>query len=65
MRSISHHIMPLVMNSIGGGHIHMQTHTHIHTHTDDLHGINFKKPGVPLPGLKKDEEKRSGKSLMM
>jgi len=26
--SISHHIMPLVFNSLGGGHTH--THTHIH-----------------------------------
>ena len=29
MGSISHHIMPLVINSLGGG----QTHTRKHTHT--------------------------------
>ena len=61
MRSISHHIMPLVMKRIGGGHTHANTHTythtHIHAHTGDLHRIDFKKPGVPLPGLKRDEEK--------
>ena len=32
MGSISHHIMPLVINSLGGGHTHMQTHTHTQTH---------------------------------
>jgi len=36
---ISHHIMPLVINSLGDGHTHMHTHTHI---TDKS---NFKKPG--------------------
>ena len=29
---ISHRIMPLVINSLGGGHTH--AHTHTHTHTD-------------------------------
>ena len=54
MRSISGHIMPLVTNSLGRGHTHMNTHTHIHTHThtnthtDNLHRINFKKPGARL-----------------
>ena len=28
---VSHHIMPLVINSLGGRHT--QTHTHTHTHT--------------------------------
>ena len=32
MGSISHYIMPLVINSLGGRHTHMQTHTHMHTH---------------------------------
>ena len=32
--SISHHIPPLVINSLGGEHTHMQKHTHTHTHTD-------------------------------
>ena len=31
MGSISHHITPLVINSLGGGDTH--THTHTHTHT--------------------------------
>ena len=30
MESISHHITPLVINSLGGGH----TRKHTHTHTD-------------------------------
>ena len=50
--------MPLVINSLGGGHIHTHRHTdtqahtlthihtHKHTHTEDPHKINFKKPGV-------------------
>ena len=33
MGSISHHITPLVINSLGGGHTHAHTHTHTHTHT--------------------------------
>ena len=32
MGSISHHITPLVINSLGGGHTN--THTQIRTHTD-------------------------------
>ena len=31
MRSISRHIMPLVINSLGGGHTHTHTQTHIQT----------------------------------
>ena len=30
MEFISHHIMPLVIISLGGGH---KTHRHMHTHT--------------------------------
>ena len=57
MESISCNITPLVINSLRGGHTHThtphtQTHTHAntqtHTYTDDLHRINFKKPGVHL-----------------
>ena len=35
MDFISYHIMPLVVNSLEGGHTytHTQTHTHTHTHT--------------------------------
>ena len=33
MRSISCHIMPLVINSLRGGHTHIHTHTLTHTHT--------------------------------
>ena len=49
MEFISRHIMPLVIDSLGGGHTHTQTHTH----TDDPHRINFKKPGAGrhAPGL--------------
>jgi len=31
--SISHHIMPLVINCLGGGHTHAHAHTHRHTQT--------------------------------
>ena len=50
MGSISRHITPIVINSLGGGH----THTYANTHTDDPHRINCKKPGVcqRVPGLK-------------
>ena len=30
---ISHHMTPLVINSLGGGHTHTHTHTCKHTHT--------------------------------
>ena len=39
MGSISHHITPLVINSLGGGHTHVLMHTDIY---------NFKKPGTRL-----------------
>ena len=42
------YIMPLVINSLGGGH----THTHANTHTNDPHRINFKKPGTPAVGAR-------------
>ena len=41
MGSISHHIMPLVINSLAGGHTH--THTDIHRQS------NSKKPGEHQP----------------
>ena len=62
MRSISCHIMPLVINSLGGGHTHTNTHTHTHAYRR-LHRNNFKKPGARrpaagAPGLKTyDKEK--------
>ena len=39
MRSISYHIMPLVINNLEHGHTntHTHTHTHIHTHTHNTH----------------------------
>ena len=49
MGSISRHITPLVINSLGGGHTHTHANTQIHTHTDDPHRINFKKPGTHRP----------------
>ena len=30
---MSHHIMPLVVHSLEGGHTHARPHTHTHTHT--------------------------------
>ena len=58
MGSISHHIIPLVVHSLGGGHTHTHTNTHkltrIQTFTDRN---NSKKPGTSrhtadVPGLK-------------
>ena len=49
MRSILHHITPLVINNLARGD------AHTHTHTNDPRRIKFKKPGVPgrcTPGLK-------------
>ena len=43
MGSISHHITPLVINSLRG------RHTHTTTHTDIRGQSNFKKPGVHQP----------------
>ena len=39
MRFISHHITPLVINSLGGGHrhTHIQTRTHTHIHIQMIH----------------------------
>ena len=34
LTSISHHIIPLVINSLGGRHTNKYTHTQTHTHTD-------------------------------
>ena len=56
MGSISHHIIPLVINSLRGGGIHTHKHTHAHTHTyRHPHRSNFKKPDAcqPAPGLKR------------
>ena len=46
MGSISHHITPLVINSLGGRHTHTHTHTHILKFTDRS---NSKKPGAHRP----------------
>ena len=62
MGSISHHNVPLVINSLGGRRTHAQTHTRTYTHTPTsiqtfADRSNSKKPGVPAcswhaPGLK-------------
>ena len=49
---ISHHITPLVINGLGGGHTDTCTHTYQHANQN-----NFKKPGARgrrarAPGLK-------------
>ena len=50
MGSIS---MPLAIDSLGGGHtlprMHVGALACTNTHTDDLHRINFKKPGMHRP----------------
>ena len=54
---ISHHVTPLVVYSLRGGHTYAHTHacmharTHAHTHADNLHAINFKEPGVHRPSM--------------
>ena len=48
MGSISHHITPLVINSLGGGHTHTHKHTHANTHTF-ADRSNSKKPGACRP----------------
>ena len=47
MGSISHHIMPLVINSLRVVHAQLRTHTHTpHTFTDIYRQNNFKIPGA-------------------
>ena len=53
MGSTSHHITPLVINSLGGRHTHTHARTHAHTHTHThtsihLHINDSKKPAVCL-----------------
>ena len=48
---ISHHIPPIVINSLRGGHTHtcMQTRKHTHAHTQTfMDRSNSKKPGDRL-----------------
>ena len=45
--SISHHIMPLVINTLRGGHTDRHTDTHTYRHTNQS---NFKKPGAKQVG---------------
>ena len=48
MGSISHHITPLVINSLGGGH----THTRIHPHRNNTKKPGARWPKAGAPGLK-------------
>ena len=58
MGSISCHITPLVINSLGGRHTHTRKHTHTHTRIQTFKDrTNSKKPGALAcgwctPGLK-------------
>ena len=51
MWSISHHIMPLVGNSVQSGHTHphaqIHTHTYVHMHASTHTHTTFKTTGVP------------------
>ena len=58
MGSISHHVMPLVINTLRGRHTHTDAHAHTHTHTHTNihihtcthpHRNNFRKPGARGP----------------
>ena len=49
MGSISHHITPLVINSLRAD-THANTHTHTHTHIQTfMDRSNSKKPGARQP----------------
>ena len=53
MGSMSHHITPLVVNSLRGGHArthtHIHTHTHTHTHTQThTHTETRRAPGLKI-----------------
>ena len=53
MRSISHHITPLVIKSLGGGHTNTHTHTCIQTLVDRSNSKNQAHSGqASAPGLK-------------
>ena len=41
--TISHHITPLVINALGGGHTDRQTHMHTNAQTKTI----LKQPGMP------------------
>ena len=46
---ISYHIMPLVINSLMGGHTQTHTHTQAHMHVNVVDKRTFKKPGMCRP----------------
>ena len=50
MGSISRHISPLVINSLGGGHTHKHTNSHTNTHTDVRTGTISRNQGAPAAG---------------
>ena len=54
LESILHHIMPLVINSLGGGHTHANTHIHMQTIRTGsiLETRRVQACGVRAPGLK-------------
>ena len=52
MGSISRHITPLVINSLGGGHTHKHTHTHTQTHIQTSAQEQFQETRR-APGLKR------------
>ena len=47
MESISHHIMPLVINTLGGGHTNTHTHTYRHPHRNNLKKPAMRQPHAP------------------
>ena len=49
MGSISHHIMPLVINSLGGGHTHVNTHTYAYRHLQTEAILRTAMYGVIVP----------------
>jgi len=62
--SISHHIMPQVINSLGGGHTH--THTHTQHHRQKLFQENSYTSNKcqQAPGLKINNDETCGKIII-
>ena len=48
MESISHHITPLVIHSLGGGHTHTHTHAYRHSRTEAIIVSNYSRKSLEL-----------------
>ena len=64
MGSILHHIMPLVINSLGGRHLHTQTHIPTLADKAVLRNPGLKMTYVQFISLKVSPEQRQQKTKM-